>query len=326
MYKNILLIIIITIIAGCSKPEPQISPPSWYTNVPTNNELFYAAGTANTIENAKKNAIVSMRNSLNMQLNAAFKNKKYNLKNLDKNLLEDIFAYNEIVSKKISIKKITLVKSKAFNGKQIVLISILRSKLFLKLKHISNIELSRVKQEYQARRKSIAIKRFIVLDSLMLNYAKIASLAGYKKFLVPPYEEYDEFSFLNKMKDEYDSLKEHINIYILSDANSKLFALTIKSILKEKGLNTRNDMNSKNALKLLITSATGDSREYSFNRSESLIKFTTFDIKKNKISFKQHTFVGKSKKDAEDAKQHAANNLKYKIKKLGIFNFIGFKK
>ena len=324
MYKNILLAIIVAIISGCSAPKPD-KAPSWYTNVETDYKLYYAVGVSDTVIKAKKNAIVSMRNSLNNELNKLFQNQKYNLKNLDQNTLKKIFNYNEYISKKLSLKNIKIVKSKQFKGSQLALISTPRLELFEKLKIISDAEFLRVKQEYNTTKNFIAIKRYIVLQSLMKNYVKIASLAGYKDFLISTYSSNDEFRFLNEMKDEYDKLRSSINIYILTDANSRIFTSIIKNALEEKGLSTHNSSFGKNSLKLLITSKTEYSKEYTFNKSKYLIKFTTFNKNKKKLAFKQHTFIGKSKKNYKDAKHQAAINLKYRVKKLGIFNLLGIK-
>lgn len=325
MYKNILLAIIIAIISGCSAPKPQLAP-SWYGDMPDDNKLFYARGASATIQQAKKVAIASMRDNLNNQINELFKNQDYKLQNLDKNTLKEIFDYNEYISKKLSFNNIKIVKSKQFKDNQLVLISIPKLEIFKKLKIISEVELSRVKQEYQLRQNPIAIKRFIILDALMKSYAKIASLALYKDFLISTYIADDEFRFLNEMKSEYDKLKPSINIYILTDGNSRIFASAIKNAFKAKGLSTNNSFEGENSLKLLITSDTQKSKEYSFNKSKSLVKFTTFDIDKNRLGFRQHTFIGRSRKDYIDAKQQSAINLRYKVKKLGIFNFIGIKK
>ncbi|MCF6339826.1 MAG: LPP20 family lipoprotein [Sulfurimonas sp.] len=326
MFKSILFIIIITAMTGCLRSVPKTPLPNWYTNMPKSNELYHAVGMANTIEKAKENAIISMRENLNLLVDSTFTSNKYHLKNLDKDLLEKILEYNKMVSEKISIKNITIVKSETINNNKVVLINIPKSELFLKLKFISSVELSRVKQEYQARRNPIALKRFIILDSLMQKYAKIASLAGYKKFLIPQYDEYDEFSFLNKMKAEYDNLRPFVSVCIVYDTNSKLFALTIKKLLMDKGINVVKDIKDRNSLKLFITSKSSSSKEQSLNKVKSHIKFAAFDGRKNQISFKEYTFIGKSKKDVQEAKQQIANNLKSKIEKLGISDFFSFEK
>jgi len=76
MYKNILLVLIIAFIAGCSKPKPE-TIPSWYTNIPTDYKLLYAVGVSDNVNKAKKLALVSLRDTLNKNIDKEFKKKNY---------------------------------------------------------------------------------------------------------------------------------------------------------------------------------------------------------------------------------------------------------
>ncbi|MCW8894682.1 MAG: LPP20 family lipoprotein [Sulfurimonas sp.] len=325
MYKNILLAIIIAIITGCSAPKPE-QAPSWYTNIPQDDKLFYAVGAADTIDKAKNNAIASMRENLAEQIDNSFKEVTHKLLPIDNTILQNIFKQNLDISKKLFFKNITLANSQSFKGEKLVLISISKQDLFKKLKIISDAQFLRTKQEYAVTRNSATLKRFIVLDELMEKFAHIASLAEYKTFLLSTYNSDDEFEFLKNMKNEYDRLKASINIYVLTDSNSRIFSKIIKNSLNEKGLSTKNSFENEVSLKLLITSETTQSQEYSFNQSKSLVKFTLFDKQKTLLSLRQHTFIGKSRKSYEDAKIQSAVYLKNKINKLGIFDFIGIEK
>lgn len=325
MYKNILLTIIIAIITGCSAPKPQ-NPPIWYTNVPTDEKLFYAVGSSDTIESAAKNAITSMRERLNSNINDLIKAPTHRLQPLDKTMLEDIFIQSIDISKKLSLKNVKIDKSQEFNGEKLVLISIPKATLFERLKAISEAQYLRTKQEFDMTKNAAILKRFVILDSLMQKFSNIASLAQYKEFLLSTYNPNSEFEFLKSMKTEYENLKSSINIYVLTDSNSRIFSSFIKNSLNEKGLSTKNDFDSEISLKLLITSTTEESQEYSFNKSKSLVKFTIFDKNKKLLSLRQHTFIGKSRKDYQDAKEQSALYLKSKVERLGIFDFIGIEK
>jgi len=166
----------------------------------------------------------------------------------------------------------------------------------------------------------------MALELAVKELSVLASLAEYKEFLISTYSSADEFTFLNKIKKEYDDLKNSINFYILTDGNSRIFSHSIKNAIEAEGLHVGNDIRSKNSFKLLVTSKTENSQDYTFSKSKTLVKFTTFNNQKNKIKFRQHTFIGKSRKNAKEAKDQAAIHLDYKIKKLGIFDFIGFTK
>lgn len=309
-------------VTGCSAPKPK-HPPKWYTTVPKDSKFIYAVGASETIDEAKTDAVGSMRESLKLQVDNLFQGKYQSLYPLDKKSLSKILKQNSDISKKISLSKAKVIKSKHVANTVFVLISIPRLEIFKKIKPISDTQYNRIKQKYALNRGKKNLEKFIVLDSLIEHYPILSSYTGYKKFLIPTYDATDELFFLKNMKSEYDSLRKSINIYILTDVNSRFFSPIIRDALKAKDISTENVSDCKNALKLLIISTTDESQEYSFNKSKSLLKMTTFDKSKNIISFKQHTFIGRSRKDYIDAKKHAASNLKYKIKKFGIFNFIG---
>lgn len=326
MYKNIFYsLFIIAFIAGCSAPKPDIAP-EWYTNVPSDSKLYYAVGASDNKDNAKNAAIESMRKSLSLEVTGMFKDKKHPLQPIDNETLEKISEHTLEISKKLSLQNIKLEKSIKFKENELVLISVPRAELFEKIKPVSEVQFLRLKQEYTIRKNSITIKKFALLDELMLDFPGVAALIGYKKFLLHSYNAEGEFKFLKEIKDEYDYLKSAINIYVLSDANSRIFAHNIRAAIEQKGLSTKNSLDDENSIKLLITSETSEVQNYNFLQSKSLIKFTTFDKDKKQLAFRQHTFVGQSAKDFQDAKEHASANMQDKIKKLSLFDFIGFEK
>ena len=326
MYKNIILAILIAFIAGCgSKPEPK-QLPDWYTNIPKDKLLYFAVGSSDTVNKAKKVAISNMRKSLISELNETFKSSTHTLQPIDKITLEKISQQNSDIAKKLSLKHVKLVRSEIFDDSKLVQISIYKEEIFQILKIISEAKMSRVKQEKSMITASNDLDRFIALFPLMQEYPNLASLTGYKEFLKYQYDADNEFRFLQSMKSEYDELKSSINIFILTDANSRFFAPIIREALSEKELSLERISNVKNSFKLLITSELDESQEYTFKKSKSLIKFRLMSQNKEKISFRQHTFIGKSRKDFQDAKQQSAIDMKNKVDKLGIFDFIGVNK
>ena len=322
MYKNIVLSILVIFIVACSKPKPE-SIPTWYTNVPSDYKFLYAVAKSTTIEQAKKMAIVTMRDNLSKEVNTRFSSENHKLQPLDKETLNKIKKYSVEVANHLSFNRVKIEKSKIFKGEGLVLISIPRVSSFNKLKRISDVKFHRAQEVNKKALNKNAIKRFMALEIAVKEWETLASLAQYKELLISTYSANEEFIFLNDLKEEYDELKNSINFYVLTDGNSRIFSKSIKKAIEAKGLSVKN---TKNSFKLLVTSKTIKSQNYTFNKSRNLVKLTTFDNNKNKISFKQHTFIGKSRKNHKEAKEQAAINLDYKIKKLGIFDFIGVKK
>jgi len=194
---------------------------------------------------------------------------------MDSSELKEILVHNSDISKKISLCTIKIQKTEKFNGQEYVLLSIPRIDIFTKLKIISDAKLRKIKESNERALNKSHIDRFIALEPIVETYSELASLAQYKEFLISTYSATAEFDFLKDTKKEYDDLKNSINVYILTDVNSRIFSNSIKKAFKEKGFTTLN------SVKLLIASKTEDSKDYTFSKD------------KKKISSRQHTFIGK---------------------------------
>ncbi|MEA2091410.1 MAG: hypothetical protein U9O83_03470 [Campylobacterota bacterium] len=324
MYKNILLALIIAIFAGCSAPKPKLQP-SWYTNPPKDYKNFYAVATANNDAVAKNLATLSLRESINADLDSSFKVPNHKLAPEPK-MLQKIISSNAKLCKKLSLRGVKVEKSQIFNGQTLILISISREELFKKLQLISGVKFQNLKEQYNKNKNDIAIRRYTQIKPLMAQYASLASATGCKQISVSTYNSNNDFRVLKELHDEFKKLKSSINFYILSDGNSRIYTKGVIEAIKKAGLSISRKVKDSSTFKLLITSKTTDSKEYSFNMSKNLVKFTTFDANENKIAFRQHTFIGKSRKNHKEAKYQAAIYLNKKIDKLGIFDFIGIQK
>ncbi len=321
MYKNIIISLIIAIFAGCSAPKPD-TKPNWYLVPPKDFNNFYAVGSGADISGAKNRAIASLRENFTTELNSEFKKQNHIL---DDALLTEIFKSNEYISMKLSFKNIKVEKSTKFQGETLILISIPRVGIFEQLKRMSDMKFQNVEDAYKKSENDIAIKKYIVLKPLLEEYPSLASYAAFKEYSISTYRADKEFYFLKNLRQELKELKEKISFYVLSDANSIAFTNSIKSAIKSEGLTVQSTPLSHASLKLIITSTTTDTQDYSFNKSSNLVKYNTYDINKNEVAFRQHTFIGKSRKSYSDGKRQSAVQAASKINKLGIFDFIGLK-
>ncbi len=322
IYRFVFVAILIAIFAGCSAPKP-ITKPLWYTSPPQDYQFFYATGSGETLKKAKNKAISSLRNQLNAKLDAEFTQANHPLGAISKTDLSKILKQNAKFIKSLPLRNIKIDKSTNFKGRFLVLIKMEKKRFFEKIEEISNPKFVAVRKQYESLQNEIAIKRFSGLNRLLKEYPILATYTQLKKNTVATYRATKEFSFLKKMNDEYNDLKARISFYILSDGNSQIFTRYIKRAIKKEGLQISKVPLSKDSLKLIIKSVSTDSQEYSFMKSSTLIKLTTYDMEKNKVSFRQHTFVGKSRKSYKEAKDQSAVYLNGKIKKFGLYDFIG---
>ena len=325
MFKYIITAIIIALFAGCSAPKAKRAP-LWYTTLPKDFNFIYATAASTDEGKAKKLAIASLRTQINQELNSAFENRTSKLMIESKKDIPLLEKSNEYLANTLSMRAVKIDKTAVFKGQTLILVKFSRKSLFDALSRSLNKRLPVSKKTFQDITSNVAIKRFVVIQDLMKNYGRMASLIEAKKVAIPSYSTYDEFTYLNELKKSYTKLKHDITLYVLSDVNSRAFTPAIKNALRGTGLLLSSKSESKDALKVLITSKTTNSQNYSFNQAKSLVKFTTYDINKKQVAFKQHTFIGKSRKSHKEAKQQSALHVSGKIRKLGIFNFLGLDK
>lgn len=322
MFKYLLSAIIIAFFTACSAPKPE-TKPSWYTTLPKDFNFFYATGADKNIDKAKKKAVASLRQQINEELNNNFKNGKTKLYIESNQNIDAILMANEYLVNTMSMRAVQLDKSAIYKQDTLVLIKLPRKTIFDLVSRTAIKKLNSSKEQFNSVQNQIAIKKFIVVSELMKDYPKLASLVEAKKVTLHSYNTSDEFSYLNDLRAAHLKLKKDISFYVLSDVNSRIFAPSIKDAIRSEGLRLSSKPTGKDALKLFITSKTTESQNYSFNQSKSLIKFSTYDLNKNKVSFKQHTFIGKSRKNHKEAKEQSALNVKAKVTKIGVFSFLG---
>ncbi|MFT7003274.1 MAG: hypothetical protein ACJAWW_000620 [Sulfurimonas sp.] len=323
MYKNLLIILIIALFAGCSNPKPQ-QIPSWYTNPPKDYKNFYAVASAQNKMKAKNLAINALRKNINTELDASFQTTNHMLASSPK-ILEEIMKSNNNLCNKLSMMYARIEKSEVFNGEVLILLSVPREELFQKIKHISDIKFKELEKQYNLSKDSMPIQRYANIKPLMSQYTTLASQIAFEKISIATYSADNEFKLLKLLDDEYKKLQSQIHVYILSDGNSRIYTKSIKEAIQKEGLRTERGTKDDNTFKLIISSQTTNSQDYSFMVSSNLVKYVLFDSEKNKLLFRQHTFVGKSRKSYQDAKLQTALHQASKIKQLGIFDFIGLK-
>ncbi len=322
MHKNIILALIISLIAGCSAPQPK-GLPSWYTSVPQDYNYFYAVGSGADLFKAKNSAVLSLRKSLLDALNYEFEKKAHKLGDLDGPALAVLAVSNEHLCNTLSMRNTMVVKTDIADNNTIVLIQFSKEKLFKTLDAASKEKLEVSKRTYKKIENEIAVKKYIVLKQLIKEYASLASNIQLKELSISTFRANEDFLFLKNLRDELAALRSSISFYMVSDVNSIGFVKYINKSILNEGLSLSKKSSDENALLLFVTSTTQEAMDYSFMQSKNLVKFDLYENNKNAIAFKQHTFIGKSRKNYKEAKDQAAVNLDAKIHKLGVFDLIG---
>jgi len=323
MYKYLLSAIIISIFTACSGPKPT-NPPAWYTSMPKDFQFFYSVGSGKTITHAKNNAIVQLRKQIQDTLNSTFSDNKTKLKIPSDININEILSENERFVNTMSLMDLKIEKTEEFNGEQLILLKLPRTSIFTKLNILASKNMKKSKAESALVKESDPwIKQFSILSNCMQDYPKLASLVEAKKVVLNSHNNLAEINYLNELSEKYLNLKNELSIYVISDINSRAYVQAVKDALSSKGIELSEKPKSDKSLKLYITSTTENIQDYGFNRSKSLVKYSTYDLNKKKILFKQHTFSAKSRKSYSDAKIQTVVHQGSKIKKLGIFDFLG---
>lgn len=322
MYKYLLIIIITALFIGCSTPKPD-KVPLWYTSPPQDSKFFYATGSGINPLKAKKNAVSNLRASIEHDLNKVFLNKSTKLKIFRNQDIKPILKENEIFSNTIVMRGLKIKEASVFKKDHLILIKLPRSLVFNYADKLFIKKLAHFKTKYESSQDKPAINKYVTFLKELPNYYKLISLLQAKKLSLKTYDGDEESIYLNKIGDKFYKLKQNISFHVLSDVNSKMYVSSVKDAIIDSGLTLSSQPLSKDSLKLFITSKTINSKDYTFNKSKTLIKYRTYNQDKKEVAFRQHTFVAKSRVSHQDAKQHSVLHQKNMIERLGIYNFIG---
>jgi hypothetical protein len=322
MAKHLIFVLLLALFTGCSVPGPR-TLPSWYTSPPQDYLNFYAVAIDPDETKAKNKAILNLRQGLLEALNKEFTKSDHKLGYIDEELLAVLARANEEICNTIPLRNVKVSERTELEGNTVILIQISRESLFETLEAASTNKMAESKAEYEKIKNLPVLQKYAAIKPLVKQYAYLAAYTQFKEIVLSTFRTTEDFLHLKELRDTLGELRSTITFYVLSDANSISFVNSIKEALIAEGLSLDNKMSSENGFKLLITSSTLDSMDYSFMQSKNLVKFNLYNTKKEEIAFRQHTFIGKSRKSYRDAKEQASVDLGKKVKKIGIFDFIG---
>lgn len=325
MIKNILLGFLLIFFSSCKHaPEPE-AIPDWYTSPPVDYDYFYVVGIGNDKEDAQNNALTNFRISLAETLDVAIRRQNHPLGYLDENVLNVLSKSNEEIANTILISDVKIEESVSFNFKTLLLLKISRQDIFKNADLASASKIATSKERYEKLSKLPDLEKYTQLKILISNFAGLSTYTQLKEICVPKFDASKDFEILKDIYESLLELRSSFTFYILSDANSIGFVNFIKEGISKESLALHSKLRDENSYKILITSKSESSIDYSFMQSKTVLKAELYDSKGLLLAKKQHTFIGKSRDSHKDAKEQAAQNLRAKISKLGFFDFIGLK-
>lgn len=325
MVKNILLAFLLIFFTAChNTPEPE-SIPDWYTSPPVDYDYFYVVGIGNDKEDAQNNALTNFRISLAETLDVAIKRQNHPLGYLDENVLNVLSKSNEEIANTILISDLAIEESVSFNFKTLLLLKISRQDIFKNADLASASNLAFSKEKYENISNLPDLEKYTQLKILISDFARLSTYTQLKEICVPRFDASKDFTLLKNIYESLVELRSSFTFYILSDANSIAFVNYIKEGISKENLALHNKMRDENSYKIVITSKSENSIDYSVMQSKTVLKIELYGSNGILLTKKQHTFIGKSRDSHKVAKEQAAQNLRTKILKLGFFDFIGLK-
>lgn len=317
---NILLVLFIGQFIACSnanKNNVLSSPiPSWYLNAPSNStNTLYGTGEAQSLDEAKKDALRSLSESLIISLKSSFSSTtKTSRDGISNTYLKENIKNIESKTKNIDFSNYKVEKAINQGDRFYVLVSVSKAELFkLQEKELNNKDKNISFIISSLEGKSLLEKIYIIKQSkskivdakdnaLILN--AIDNTFDYSTY----HTKYD--NFLNKEV----SLKENIIINIKTNAQGESYKEYLTSLFNGHSFKTSNHkynviVNLKNNIR------------YSQARAWHIAKVaSSINVESNKKNLSNHTIntIGRSSSSKANAKVSSSMDFNKKIKALGI--------
>ncbi len=323
MIRFTLSLFLSLIFTGCiSTPEP-IAYPSWYLNPPQNNGSFlYGVGEGSDLNSAKVSALSSVSASLSITVSSELKKSE-----LSSSLNGNEKTYKSVLNrvnaevKAIEFNNYRVTQNQVINSKFLILVEVSRHKLFNEQKTKLDNYTQELKNEQLQIQKTPAIKQALLYKQSEENTAQLKSLALLAKTVNSNFDTsayLKEISIIKRSKQEALS---RVKVKITASKDASLFLDALKEGLNKVGVTTVN--HGANTLITLKNHFQTD-EIYGYKIAKSRLTISTQSLDKT-LATNTLALSGKSRYDYQKAKANAANILRAKIKKEGIFSILGLK-
>jgi len=320
--KYILTLFITLFFIGCggSNPEPT-AYPSWYLNPPQNSgNYLYGVGQGSDINSAKASALSAVSASLSITVSSelkksesssAFNGKESTYKSVINHVKADVKAME------FSDYKVT--QNQVLGNQFLVLVEVSRHRLFSDQKTKLDNYANELQNEQNNITQNTPIQQAFLYTKSLEKTAKLKSLALLTKSVDA---HFDTKPYLKQATDIENSKQIALNKITVSLKASKeanVFMDALKEGLNEAGIKTVTT-NANTNIKLKNSFQTD--KIYGYKIAKSNLTITTQSHDKT-LATKTLVFSGKSRYDYNKAKLNAANQLRSRIKKEGIFSVLG---
>jgi len=305
---------------GSSKPKP-MAYPSWYLNPPQNSGSFlYGVGEGSDINSAKASALSSVSASLSITVSSELKKSESSSSfNGNESSYKSVVNRVKAQVKEMEFNEYQVVKNQVLGEQFLVLVEVSRHKLFNEQKTKLDAFSNALKQEQKNIKKQVPIKQALLLDKSLQKTEKLTSLALLSKsidatFDTAPYTQ--QASMLEASKqDAFNKIK----ISITASNEAEVFTDALKEGLNKAGIQvvTRG---ANTRVQLKNTFLTDEI--YGYKIAKAKLSIATLSSDKT-VASNTLALSGKSRYDYKKAKLNAANLLRAKIKKDGIFSVLG---
>jgi len=240
--KKLLFFLLFILLTGCAhkqivvvKPKPM---PTWYLNPPQNNDkIVYVTGAGINKKEAILNALSNFVSRYSVTISSDFQTK---LQDFGGGIADKNAAYNiKATVKKFEVSNYEIVKTERYKFDQfLVLIKVDTNKLYENVKNKLNNRFEEYKSAYENILQENPLKQLIALQKLSLKLENEKSYIYILKTMNQNFNAKKYLSFINKVKNRLDSLKNSIHIQISS--NNFQIVEDIKRYLTSNGINIGN--------------------------------------------------------------------------------------
>ena len=237
--KKFIFFFIFILLAGCAHNKPAVAKPkpmpAWYLNPPqSNNKIVYVTGAGINKKEALLNALSNFISRYSVTISSQFQSKSQDFGGgiADKNA-----AYNiKATVKKFEVSNYEIVKTERYKFDQfLVLIKVDTNKLYENVKNKLDNRFEEYKSAYKNILQENPLKQLIDLQKLSSKLENEKNYIYILKTMNQNFNSNQYLSFINKVKNRLDSLKNSIHVQISSN-NFKIVE-DIKRYLTSNGIN-----------------------------------------------------------------------------------------